>query len=113
MPRPASNPAGMETDSPRSKVDAIYDLRAAVEAKAQAEHELERQGTPAARDALLVAQLEVEAKTQDAIEVCHECGHPAEDGHAHSAPHANPRVGERSQNVVHVDFRPDPDEGCD
>jgi hypothetical protein len=90
----------METDSPRSKVDAIYDLRAAVEAKA-------------ARDALLVAQLEVEAKTQDAIEVCHECGHPAEDGHAHSAPHANPRVGERSQNVVHVDFRPDPDEGCD
>lgn len=100
----------METDSPRSKVDAIYDLREAVEAKAQAEHELERNATPAARDALLAAQLDVEAKTQDAIDVCHECGHAAEAGHTHAPPH-DPRISERSANVVHVDFRPDPGAG--
>jgi hypothetical protein len=102
----------METDSPRSKVNAIYDLREAVEAKAQAEHELERHATPAARDALLAAQLDVEAKTQDAIDVCHECGHTAQDGHTHPPRPENPRIGERSDNVVHVDFRPEPDEGC-
>jgi hypothetical protein len=91
----------METESPRNKIDAIYELRQAVEAKAHAEHELAAKESPAARDALLEAQLEVEAKTQDAIDVCHECGdsHPAQAEHV-----AQTRA--RPDNVVHVEFRP-------
>lgn len=58
------------------KVAAIYDLRQAVEAKVHAEVALEVQPSPDKRAALLDATLEVEAKTQDAIEVCHECGLP-------------------------------------
>jgi hypothetical protein len=92
----------METESPRSKVEAIYELRDAVEAKVHAEHALENGASPAARDALLAAQLEVEAKTQDAIEICHECGHAGGDGHRH-APHRDgqPPLG----NVIYVDFQ--------
>jgi hypothetical protein len=94
----------MATELPRSKIEAIYDLRAAVEAKTHAERVLETDGSPAARDALLAAQLDVEAKTQDAIDVCHECGHSQADGHAHSAAE---RIHDLSQNVIHVNFRPD------
>jgi hypothetical protein len=88
----------MGTELPRSnKVDVIYELREAVEAKARAEQALEADASPSARDALLAAQLDVEAKTQDAIEVCHECGHPGNEGHTHSPDgHAG--------NVVHVKF---------
>ena len=93
----------METGSPRNKVDAIYDLRAAVEKKAQAERDVEQNSSPAARDALLSAALEVEAKTQDAIDVCHECGHEHAEGFEHGV-HA--RVSSRNDNVLHVDFRP-------
>ena len=57
----------MAFESTHNKVDAIYELRDAVEAKARAEHHLDDDASPAARDALLAAQLEVEAKTQDAI----------------------------------------------
>jgi hypothetical protein len=93
----------METESARNKVDAIYELREAVEAKAQAEHRLEQDASAAARDALLTAILDVEAKTQDAIEVCHECGR----GHADDEPHrSGERVRGRMENVVEVDFRP-------
>jgi hypothetical protein len=92
----------METESPRSKVEAIYQLRDAVEAKAQAEHALETGASPAARDALLAAQLEVEAKTQDAIDICHECGHASGNGHRH-APHHD--GGSSLGNVVYVDFQ--------
>jgi hypothetical protein len=94
----------MATELPRGKIDAIYDLREAVEAKASAEQALARDGSAAARDALLEAQLDVEAKTQNAIEVCHECGHANADGHAHPA---GERVQGRFGNVVRVDFRPD------
>jgi hypothetical protein len=88
----------MGTELPRSnKVDAIYELREAVEAKAQAEHALEDDASPSARDALLAAQLDVEAKTQDAIEVCHECGDPGNDAHTHLP-------GGHAGNVVHVMF---------
>ncbi len=91
----------MDTDPERNKVDAIYELREAVEIKAQAEHELAANGTQAARDALLVAQLDVEAKTQDAIDVCHECG----AAHAADAEHEpTSRVRERRDNVILVDF---------
>jgi hypothetical protein len=78
------------------KIEAIYDLRAAVEAKVRAEQAVEREPTLTARAALLDATLDVEAKTQDAIEVCHECGHT----HEAQAPHAEKRSG----NVIEVDF---------
>lgn len=94
----------METDEQRNKIDAIYELRHAAEAKAHAEVALEQEGTPEARDVLLEAQLEVEAKTQAAIDVCHECGldHGGLDPHRHHA-----RVSERRDNVIAVDFRPE------
>lgn len=89
----------METQSAPNKVEAIYQLREAVEAKAHAERVLETDSSPAARDALLEALLDVEAKTQDAIEICEACGHSHSAGDEH-------RASEPGSNVVHVDFRP-------
>lgn len=63
------------------KIVAIYNLREAVEAKVHAQRELELAPSPARRAALLDATLDLEEKTQTAIEVSHECGHeipPAE-----------------------------------
>ena len=91
----------MESDQQRNKIDAIYDLREAVETKAHAEHELARTGTEAARDNLLSAQLDVEAKTQDAIDVCHECGG------SHAGNDHGPLITDRHDNVISVDFRRD------
>jgi uncharacterized protein with PIN domain len=89
-------------DDHKDKVEAIYDLRNAVEEKVGAKHALEREDTPETRDALLSATLKVEAKTQDAIEVCIHCGraHAADEPHERRA-----RVGDRIDNVVDVDFR--------
>jgi hypothetical protein len=65
------------------KIEAIYDLREAVEAKVHAEHALDLVPSPETRTALLDATLELEAKTQAAIDVCHECGlsHAADSEH--------------------------------
>jgi hypothetical protein len=91
-----------EGEKQRSKIDAIYELRDAVETKVRAEQEFEASASPDARDALLAAQLDLEAKTQDAIDVCHECGH----SHTEDAPHVTTApVSSRHDNVVHVDFR--------
>ncbi|MBV8148653.1 MAG: hypothetical protein JO092_06155 [Candidatus Eremiobacteraeota bacterium] len=68
------------------KVNAIYELRDAAEAKARAEKALEQAPTPQRREAWLDAQLDLEQKTFAAIEVCHECGHE----HAAGAPHGTP-----------------------
>jgi hypothetical protein len=78
-----------------NKVEAIYALREAAEAKVAAEHVLEAKPNAANRELLLDAQLDLEAKTQDAIEVCHECGLP----HAADDPHPA-----RGDNVIDVDF---------
>jgi hypothetical protein len=86
----------------KQKVDAIYDLRDAVEQKVHAEVALEREDSPRARDALLEATLEVESKTQDAIDVCGECGRP----HAQGQPHTSERTAGSFGNVIAVDFRP-------
>jgi hypothetical protein len=67
------------------KINAIYDLREAVEAKVRAEQALEKAPTPDARAALLQARLDLEAKTQDAIDVCHTCGHPHDPQTEHIA----------------------------
>ncbi len=66
------------------KIDAIYSLRDAAAAKAVAEVRADADPTSATRDALLDAQLELEAKTQDAIEACHECGRPHGENEPHS-----------------------------
>lgn len=93
----------MEIEQQRNKIDAIYELRDAAETKAHAERDLEITGTEAARDALLEAQLNVEARTQEAIDVCHECGQNRADNHEHPL---RTRIGERRDNVIAVDFRP-------
>jgi ABC-type nickel/cobalt efflux system permease component RcnA len=85
----------------REKIDAIYTLRDAVETKTKLEAVVDENPSPDARAALLDATLDVEAKTQHAIEVCHECGHT----------HANDSTCTGS-NVVNVQFRP-PNEADD
>lgn len=82
----------------KNKIDAIYALREAAEEKALAEVELSAHATKSARDVLLNAQLQLEAKTQDAIEACHECGH------AHASDDAH--VGSNG-NVIQVAFGKD------
>ena len=96
----------MNSETPRNKIDAIYELRDAVEAKTRAEVALEATGSEKARDALLDAQLNVETKTQDAIDVCHDCGHshPFDAGHM---PRITTGGGEYPDNVIAVDFRRD------
>jgi hypothetical protein len=81
----------------QEKIDAIYDLREAVAAKVRLEAEVDRASTPDTRGALLDATLEMEAKTQQAIEVCHECGHVHHD-------RFHPRGGD-DDNVIEVDFQ--------
>ena len=78
-----SSPESDINPTSNRKTDAIYSLRNAAEAKAVAEVKADANPTPAARDALLEARLELEAKTQDAVEACHECGH----SHAVGEPH--------------------------
>jgi hypothetical protein len=80
----------------QEKIDAIYNLREAVAAKVRLETEVDRASTPDKREALLDATLEMEAKTQQAIEVCHECGHVH-----HDREHAR---GDAVDNVIAVDF---------
>lgn len=94
----------MGIDLSRKKIDAIYELRESVERKVRAEQAVETFPTPGAREALLDAQLTVEAKTQEAIELCHQCGHEHDP--------ARPCGGEArpaKSSVVEVDFRsPEP-----
>jgi hypothetical protein len=56
------------------KLNAIYNLRTAVEAKVRAEQRLAQLPSADTRAALLHATLEVEDRTQTAIEACHHCG---------------------------------------
>lgn len=86
----------------QNKIEAIYALRDAAEKSGSAATRLDEHPSPAARDALLAARLQLEAKTQDAIEACHECGHIHGDGDPHGAAGGS--------NVIDVDFRP-ADEG--
>ena len=43
----------------------------------------------------------LEAKTQDAIDVCHTCGHPHDPQAGHIAPEPQ---GDAKSNVIEVDF---------
>jgi hypothetical protein len=83
----------------QAKIDAIYGLRDAVEARTRLEAVVDEHPTADAREALLDATLEVEAKTQHAIDVCHECGH------VHAADRGHGLGGD--PKVIRVNFRPD------
>ena len=85
------------------KIDAIYELRDAVEAKTRLEAVVDERPSADAREALLDATLEVEAKTQYAIEACHECGH----AHAADRAHVRAHIGPDPDNVIRVNFRPE------
>ncbi|GAC1348983.1 MAG: hypothetical protein NVSMB19_01880 [Vulcanimicrobiaceae bacterium] len=95
----------MNGDRPDEKRAAIYDLRAAAEAKAYAETALDAHPTPILRDALLDAQLDLAAKTAVAVRACHACDAPGHDHepHAGGTPAPRERSLERS-NVIDVDF---------
>jgi hypothetical protein len=69
--------------SSKKKIDAIYELREAAEAKALAEKEAVDHPSPENRDELLDKKLDLEDKTVAAIAVCHECG----GEHGPQAPH--------------------------
>jgi hypothetical protein len=93
----------MDKKDKPNKIDAIYNLRDAVEQKVNAEKELEARPSAETRDALLDAQLVVEAKTQDAIEACLECG----TCHGSEEPHRG--LVERDGNVLGVNFNDAPE----
>lgn len=72
----------------RKKIDAIYELRTAAENKALAEKALDDDPGAERRDQLLHAQIKLEEKTIEAIEVCHECGraHSSDEAHERRTP---------------------------
>jgi hypothetical protein len=72
----------------KRKIDTIYELRKAAERKALAEKALEDDPGAERRDQLLRAQIKLEEKTIEAIEVCHECGrsHSSDEAHREAAP---------------------------
>lgn len=72
----------------KDKVDAIYDLRKAAEEKGRAEEALDQDPSPEKRDRLLDAHMELEEKTMQALDVCHQCGHE----HGPDEPHRPPRT---------------------
>jgi hypothetical protein len=67
----------------KRKIDTIYELRKAAESKVLAEKALEDDPGAERRDQLLHAQIKLEEKTIEAIEVCHECGRPHSSDEAH------------------------------
>ncbi len=81
------------------KIAAIYDLREAVETKVLAEQALDHQPSAQTGAALLDATLELESKTQLAIDVCHECGDAHDSGGC-----AAPIMQSAGDNVISVDF---------
>ncbi len=106
----------MDSQPSSKKVAAIYDLREAAEAKAKAQVAVENDSTPGSRDALLEAQIELENKTADAVEACHDCDdashdHPPRGGASRAmagatgggTPAAREPASDRS-NVIDVDF---------
>jgi hypothetical protein len=92
----------MKADLHQKKTGAIYDLRAAVEAKVRAERAVDQDRSAESKDAYLDAIVRVEEKTQDAIDACIECGRP----HPKMEAHRGHVTGLRG-NVIDVDFRAD------
>ena len=79
----------------QNKLDAIYALVEAAEHKAVAEVAAAATSSAESRDALLDAQMRLNAKTQDAIETCHECGGMHAPDNRHASSH---------DNVINVSF---------
>ncbi|MGH7715279.1 MAG: hypothetical protein ACREML_04700 [Vulcanimicrobiaceae bacterium] len=78
------------------KVAAIYELREAAEQHARIEATVGEKPKGKDRDRLLDARIELEQKTQRAIETCAYCGRPHTDDECEGEP---PR-----DNVIPVDF---------
>jgi hypothetical protein len=96
----------------KEKVEAIFELREAAEKKAHAERDLAEAPSMDKRDVLLDAAIELEQKTQIALEACHECGeeHTADQPHSARGSSTAGGAGRQSAaqsdgNVVSVDFR--------
>ena len=81
------------------KIAAIYALREAAERHAKIETEVGAKPTGADRDRLLDARIELEQRTQQAVESCVHCGRL----HADEQPRCEPGNGERG-SVINVDF---------
>jgi hypothetical protein len=92
----------MQESEPPGKVKAIFQLREAAEKKALAERDLDEAPSRDQQMALLDAKMELDEKTQAAIEACHECGH----GHGLQEPHGLSAQRTGGDNVVNVDFMP-------
>lgn len=86
------------------KVAAIYDLREAAEAKATAQVAVEMSSTPGSRSALLEAQLDLEAKTAEAVDACHDCDDETHDHAPRRSATVAPDRAEPESNVINVDF---------
>jgi hypothetical protein len=79
------------------KVAAIYELREAAERHARVELAVGKKPKGKDRDRLLDARIELEEKTQRAVESCVYCGRPhADEERACEKPNGN--------NVISVDF---------
>ncbi|MGA7357109.1 MAG: hypothetical protein WA431_05935 [Candidatus Cybelea sp.] len=92
-----NGPEAAAMGTSEKKIDAIFKLRTAAEEKALAEKAATDDPSPENRDKLLDCQLDLEAKTVSAIDVCHECGHE----HLPDAPHLSPP---REHSHLHAHF---------
>ena len=90
----------MKESKQPDKVEAIFQLREAAEKKANAERDLDKAPSRNQQMAFLDAKLELDEKTQVAIEACHECGHE----HGPQDPHGLPARRTGADNVVNVNF---------
>lgn len=81
------------------KVAAIYALREAAEKHAKLELALGEKPSPEERDRLLDSRIELEQRTQQAVETCVHCGRPHSDEDADCAEEPDPNT------VIPVDFQ--------
>ena len=81
------------------KVAAIYALREAAEKHAKLEAEIGDRPSANERDLLLDARIELEQKTQQAVETCVHCGRP------HSDEDADCETSPPPGTVISVDFQ--------
>jgi len=81
------------------KLAAIYALREAAEKHAKIEAAIGEKPSAQDRDLLLDARIELEQKTQDAVETCVHCGRP----HSDEEPDCKPSPP--SGTVIPVDFQ--------
>jgi hypothetical protein len=82
------------------KIAAIYELREAAERHARIEAEVGTKPTGVDRDRLLDARIELEQKTQQAVESCVHCGRL----HADERTSCDSDSPDERGDVINVDF---------